>query len=104
MRVRETKLTDYGFALEEERRLRKFCRQLDSADETLLLECCMEVNASISKDLYYTITSGLSFDKLGYIKNISIPRTDFYGYQRKVLSTFRKALIKRECYPLGEGE
>ena len=99
MRVRETKLGDYGLARSEETQLRKFCRQLDTAVETLLLECCMEVNASISKDLYYTITSGLSFDKLGYVKNIMIPRTDFYGYQRKVLATFKKALIERGCYP-----
>ena len=99
MRVRNTRLADYGFTRNEESNLRKFCRQLDSADETLLLECCMETNASIGRDMFYTIASGISFDKLGYVKNIMIPRTDFYGYQRKALATFRRALNKRGRYP-----
>ena len=100
VRVRNTKLSDYGFTRTEETQLRKFCRQLDTADEILLLECCMKTNASIGRDLYYTIASGISFDKLECVKNITIPRTDFYGYQRKVLATFKKILIERGKYPV----
>ncbi|MCH5343360.1 MAG: hypothetical protein J1E64_04910 [Acetatifactor sp.] len=99
MRVRETKLCDYGFTPDEERQLRQFCRRLDSVDEMLLLECTMKVNVDISKDLYYSITSGVSYDKLENIKHIMISRTDFYGYQRKTLDTFRKELIERGRYP-----
>ena len=100
VRVRETKLSDYGFSRTEETQLRKFCRQLDTADEILLLECCMKINASIGRDLYYTIASGISFDKLGYVKDIMIPQTDFYGYQRKVLATFKKMLVELGKYPV----
>ena len=100
VRVRETKLSDYGFTRTEVTQLRKFCRQLDSADKKLLLECAMEVKADISKDLYYTITSGISFDKLESIKYVAINRTDFYAYQRKVLATFKKMLVERGRYPV----
>ena len=102
MRVRETKLSDYGFTRTEVKQLRKFCRQLDSADKKMLLECAMEVKADISKDLYYTITSGNSFDKLESIKYVAINRTDFYAYQKKVLATFKKMLVERGRYPIND--
>lgn len=103
MRVRNTRLADYGFTRTDEANLRKFCRQLDSADETLLLECCMETNKSIGRDLFYTISAGISFDKLQYVKNIMIPRTDFYAYQRKCLAIFQKMLMERGKYPAKNG-
>lgn len=100
MRTRETKLADYGLDRSTETQIRKFCRRLDTADETLLLECCMETNESIGRDLFYTIAAGISFDKLENVKNIMISRPDFYGYQRKVLATFKKILMERGKYPV----
>ena len=99
MRTREMGYDDYGFGFGEEKRLKEFCQSPEFPEGFLLLESAMKVNANIGNDLYYSITSGVSYDKLANIKYILISRPDFYGYQRKTLAIFRAALIECGRYP-----
>ena len=99
MRTRNMKYDDYGFSVGEERRLKAFCQEPGFPEGFLLLESAVKANANISNDLYYSITSGVSYDKLANIKYILISRPDFYGYQRKTLAILKEALIEVGRYP-----
>lgn len=99
MRTRNMGYDDYGFLPGEEKRLKAFCQEPEFSEGFLLLESAMKANANIGNDLYYTITNGISFDKLTKIKYIMISRPDFYGYQRKTLAILKEALIEVGRYP-----
>lgn len=90
---------DYGFLPGEEKRLKEYCRHSDFSEGFLLLESAMKANNVIGNDLYFSITSGISYDKLSNIKYIMIARPDFYGYQRKTLAILKEALIEVGRYP-----
>lgn len=86
----------YGFDSNAAKKLKDFCRSHDFAEHKLLIESAVSANPDIASDLYYSIVSGLSYDKLIKIKCIPLPQVDFYGYQRKCLFLFYEALKSQE--------
>lgn len=104
MKTREKKCDDYGFDAtagyggfdnEEQKKLKAFCQGKDYGlyEMRLLAEAAVSANQDLSNDIYYSLVSGLSYDKLMSIKYIPISKSDFYAYQRKCLAIFRNLLI-----------
>ena len=88
MKTRETSYEDYGFDINEAKRLKEYCRSPHFSDHKTLMDSAISANPCIASDLYYSITSGVSYEDLIKIKYIPLPKTDFYGYQRRCLATF----------------
>ena len=93
MKTRKISFREYGFEPGEEKRLKEYCRKSDFNDHTDLINAALSANPSIANDLYYSIVTGLSYDKIGRIRYIPITKVDFYGYQRKCLNIFRNFLL-----------
>ena len=93
MRNRNKSYADYGFDEGEEKRLKKYCTDANFCDHELLLESAISANPTIAIDLFYSLTRGIGYDKLSNAKYIPMPKTDFYGYQRKCLSIFKNFLV-----------
>lgn len=95
MRTRAKRYSDYGFKPGEQERLKKYCQSVGFCDNSILLQAAMSANPVIKDDLYYTIVTGISYDKLNDVRKILLPKNDFYGYQRKCLDIFRNLLIQQ---------
>lgn len=93
MKTRETSYEDYGFDINEAKRLKEYCRSPHFSDHKTLMDSAISANPCIASDLYYSIAGGVSYDDLIKIKYIPLPKTDFYGYQRRCLATFRNFLL-----------
>lgn len=90
MKTRETSYSDYGFSKEEVKELKEYCKSSQFKEHEKLMECALKSNKSIASELYYSIVRGISYEELMKIKNIPLPKTDFYGYQRKCLALFKQ--------------
>ena len=93
MKVRERKCSDYGFTHSEMSALRSYIKSEDFAEHDALFEAALKSNASISNEIYESLTKGISYEKLYAKKFIPISLPDFYGYQKKCLSIFRDYMI-----------
>lgn len=93
MKTREMGYRDYGFDVGEEKRLKDYCRRSNFSDHKTLMDSAISSNPYMAADLYYSIVGGVSYDDLIKIKYIPLPKSDFYGYQRKCLSIFRNFLL-----------
>lgn len=96
MRKREMGYQEYGFDLGEEKQLKEYCKKSDFSDHDTLLQAAISSNPAIAADLYYSLITGLSYDKISIIRYIPISKVDFYGYQRSCLATFRKLRSENE--------
>lgn len=92
MRKREMGYQEYGFDPGEEK-LKEYCRKSDFSDHEILLQSAVSSNPAIAADLYYSLVTGLSFDRISNFRYIPIPKVDFYGYQQNCLAIFRNLLI-----------
>lgn len=93
MRTRVRSFSDYGFEEGEAQALKEYCRRADFSENVLMLECAIQVNPCIGNTLYYSITSGVSWEKLSCCKDFHYGKSDFYGYQRRTLALFRDKLL-----------
>lgn len=84
---------DYGFDVGEEYKLKEYCKIADQSDQSDLLQAAYCANPCIAHELWYTLITGLSYDKITKIHYIPISRNDFYAYQRNCLSNFRNFLL-----------
>lgn len=94
MRKRNMSYANYGIDEEEEKRLKEYCKKADQIDQSYLLQSAYCANASIASDIFYSLTAGLSYDKLSAIRYIPMSRPDFYAYQRAALAQFKDFLIQ----------
>jgi len=89
VRTREKKLTDHGVFLEDERRIREYCRKADGYDRELLMDICRSAAPGLEQQIYISLTvprSGYEAqEKKGYIP---ATKADFYAYQRKAMAEF----------------
>ena len=92
MRTREKGYADYGISIDEAKRLKEYCSSAQFAEHGMLMECAISSNQSIAPELYFSIVKSVSYDELIKIKHIFLPKTDFYGYQRKCLALFKERL------------
>ncbi len=99
MRTREHGYSHYGFRDGEARELKKWCKSPDFKQNELLMKSAKESNEVISNSIYLSIVKGLSYERIDGMDYIYIGKGDFYGYQRKALAIFRKALIRNNQYP-----
>lgn len=86
MRTRDKWLKDYGLSDDTRRLLIDFCIHADAKDQRIIERACNSAKPEIAKQLFDSLTLGLSYDKLSARQYIPLPRQDFYGYQRKTLS------------------
>lgn len=93
MRTRATWFSDYGFEVGEAQALKEYCQRADFSENVLLLECAIQVNPCIGNALYYSITSGVLWDKLSRCNDFHYGKSDFCGYQRRTLALFRDKLL-----------
>jgi hypothetical protein len=95
--LRGLSYTDYGFRNKQEvYRFKSFCRYLKPAELQLLNEIGNESieNKCVVPYLVLSITKQLSYDKLLHYEQIPMCKKDFYANRRKLLGTFRQALLK----------
>lgn len=90
MKTRETSYLDYGMDKDEVKQLKEYCKSAQFVEHDKLLQSAITSNKSIAAELYYSIVRGISYEELIKIKNIPLPKTDFYGYQRKCLAIFKE--------------
>lgn len=95
MRKRNMGYQDYGFDVGEEYKLKEYCKIADQLDQSDLLQSAYCANPYIAHELWYTLITGLSYDKLASIHYIPISKTDFYAYQRACLAQFKDILIQK---------
>lgn len=72
--------------------MKEYCQRPDFKDHDLLLESAISSYPEIAGDLYWSIIGGISYDDIVKIKYIPLPKSDFYGYQRKCLYMFKDLL------------
>lgn len=93
MKTREKGYRDYGFEKDDEKLIKEFCKSNAFTEHDILLQASISANPYIAADLFYSLINGISYDNLSKIKYIPLPKSDFYGYQRKCLSIFRNLLM-----------
>lgn len=93
MKTRETGYADYGLDRSEVKRLKEYCKSTEFKEHKTLMDSAISSNPCIASDLYYSLATGISYDELTRVRYIPLPKGDFYGYQRRCLSTFRNFLL-----------
>lgn len=93
MRTRDKSFRDYGIDPDEEKQLKRLCKSAEFSYHDILLQAAVSSNPVIAPDLYYSLASGVSYEKINNVKRICLAKNDFYGYQRKCLSIFKNLLI-----------
>lgn len=91
MKTREKGYKDYGFYEEDEhKKIIKYCRSsdFDEDDSFLLNQAALHIKPCIQNELYESIVTGISYEKLTRKKYIPLPEGDFYGYRRKCIEEF----------------
>ena len=96
MRVRDTSFETYGFAPGEEKDLIERAKRAPYKEKQLLFVIANDVQPAIADDLYYSLVSGLSYDRLTGCKEIDYTKNDFYGYRRKCLAIYRNVFTTFE--------
>lgn len=92
MNIRKVKYSDYGFSVEEVKRLKAFINSDDFCYQSLLHKIADEVNHDLCNELYDSLIYGESYEKLSGKEYIPINKTDFYSYQRLCLIEFARQI------------
>lgn len=96
MSVRELKFKDYGITREQEKEIRAYYRGNDLKRNTEVFNMAQKIKPELTSELYFTIVKGMSYESLDSWVNIPIPKTDFYGYQRKVYAELFRNMRENE--------
>lgn len=92
MGVRDKGYKYYGITDDEAKKLEAWCRVRNIDDDKLLLECAYEIKPELALDIFYSLTTNISYDKLCSKKYIPINRFDFYGYRRATLARLKEKI------------
>lgn len=90
MSVRDTFLKDYGISLEAGKKIVDYCRKASGYDQQLILQAAQEVYPEIAPHLFFNLTTGLGYDRIG---NIPMMRKDFQGYRRKTIEVYNRYML-----------
>lgn len=101
MRTRIAGYSDYEFKDEEVKEWNKKCQNADGGLELIMLQAAQESNEAIAADLFYSLRSGTSYDRIIDWNQIPINREDFYGYRRKTLFLIREKAQEPDADTLG---
>lgn len=91
LKRREMSYCDYGMTEGQVKALKDRCKRLDEDGHIALLRCAFVANRAIAPALYYSLSSGASYDRLYAISPIPLSRVDFYAYQRYCLYLFQQS-------------
>lgn len=70
------------------RRIEHYCGGACLADLAILLQMCIETDRLIGIDLFYSITTGISYDELYKVNCIPTSKTLFYKLKNIVLEKY----------------
>ena len=90
MSVRDTYLKDYGIGFEDGKKIEEYCKTAEGYDQQLILQAAQHVYPEIAPYLFYSLTTGRGYDRMG---NIPMQRKDFQGYRRKTIETYNRYMI-----------
>ena len=79
---------------EEIKRLKQYCMVATPEEKKVLLEMCQSKDFLTGDDMYYHLTSNVSYDRLDYIRYVPTSKRRFYQRCTEVLETFKKFLIE----------
>lgn len=88
--VRDTYLSDYGITPEMQKKIEAYCKKAKDYDQQLILQAAQEVYPAIASYLFFNLTTGVGYDRMG---NIPMQRKDFQGYRRKTIETYNRYMI-----------
>lgn len=90
MSVRDTFMKDYGLTMEQSKAIESYCRIASGYEQYLLLKSAQEVYPEIAKYLFYSLTTGKGYDRMG---DVPMQRKDFQGYRRKTIETYYRMML-----------
>ena len=88
-RTRNKSYADYGFTPDDVKKWESVCRKPDIDTRRTLRDAAYDANPEIAEDLIFSLTNGLSYERMEVIKVMGINLVDFYAYRRKTLALFR---------------
>lgn len=88
--VRDTYLKDYGITPEMSKKIEAYCKTAKDYDQQLILHAAQEVYPAIAPHLFFSLTTGVGYDRMG---NIPMQRKDFQGYRRKTIETYNRYMM-----------
>ena len=95
MRTRKKKFSDYGMTPEEGKKVKEYCRYLDSSKQRLLLETAIAAAPGIGLSIYKSLTMGVGYYQLLQTEcDLPASSDDFYAYKRKTIAEFYKKLVE----------
>lgn len=92
MSIRDTYMKDYGLTYEESKKIELYCRIAEGYEQDLILKAAREVYPEIAKYIFYSLTTGKGYDRMG---DIPMQRKDFQGYRRKTIETYYRYMLLR---------
>lgn len=90
MSVRDTYLKDYGLTQDQGKNIEQYCRKAEGYEQVLILQSAQEVYKEIASQLFFSLTTGRGYDRIG---NIPMQRKDFQGYRRKTIETYYRIML-----------
>ncbi len=95
MRTRKKKFSDYGMTPEEGKKVKEYCRHMDSDRQRLLLETAIAAAPGIGISVYKSLIMGVGYYQLLH-EEYDLPASsdDFYAYKRKTIAEFYKKLVE----------
>lgn len=88
--VRDTYMSDYGITPPVEKKIISCCKNAKGEDLHMLLDAAINVNPCIAKQLFFNLSTGVGYDRIG---NIPMQRKDFQGYRRKAIDEYYRYLL-----------
>lgn len=86
MKTRDAKYEDYGISKERAKAVLEFCRNTTNEYERkMIYESVKYACPDIREQLYESLVSGKSYEKIQCKNYIPIGKKDFYGYRRKAM-------------------
>ena len=90
MSIRDTYFKDYGISGKDAEKIISYCRSATGYDQQLILQAAQEVYPAIAPYLFFNLTTGVGYDRMG---NIPMQRKDFQGYRRKTIETYNRYMM-----------
>lgn len=83
---------DYGLTKKDILQVKKYIQEPGFREWRLLRDCATEANKEIATELYDSLKSNLSYEKLSCQRLVPISKGDFYVYRRICICMFYKKM------------
>lgn len=92
MRAREMSLEDYGVPIEDQGKLREYCKNAGKEDRVLLLQTAISSACGLEICIYDSLVTGKGYDVINRQRYIPAKKDDFYAYKRKTMAKYYEML------------